>query len=126
MLAQQPLDPLSVRCKRHIMIADKARDPFPAVTVEAEPVQNPLCHDSALFRMSEKMPNAVFRQRKAGRFSHVMEQRRPAQDGLRRGMLHHRYGMLPDISVMVRVALVETEHGHKLRDQDLQYIGKAA
>lgn len=40
-----------------------------------------------------------------------MEQRRPAQDGLRRSVLHHRYGMLPDVPIVVRVVLVKAEHG---------------
>ena len=51
----------SVRRERHIVEADKAHNPFPAVTVKAEPVQDLLRHDSALFRVSEKMSNTVFR-----------------------------------------------------------------
>lgn len=31
--------------------------------------------------------------------------------GLRRSVLHHRYGMLPDVPIVVRVVLVKAEHG---------------
>ena len=68
------------------------------------------------------MPNAVLGNRKAGRFSTVMQQSRPTKDWLRRDILNHCDGMAPDILIVVRILLFKPKHGDKFWDRYCKHI----
>ena len=106
-LSQKAPQGLFLGGQRGIVVVDQMEDALPQRLIKVQTGEDALGQLRAAPRVAVKVADAVFVQREAMGLSDVVEQRCPAQDGLRRDARHHRHGMLPDVLIVVRVVLLK-------------------
>ena len=114
--AQPPAQQLPVRLQGSHVLFHQKHHLLPQSRRCLQPQQNFIGHFGAFCGMAGKMAPAGFIRGKDGRFSHIMEQRRPAQGQIRRHAPHHPGRVGINIVGMVRISLIEAHCRRQLRD----------